>query len=208
VSGKRGAGKWLRSHLRDPFVREASARGYRSRAALKLIQIDDRQRLLRPGACVVDLGAAPGGWTQVAVERVGSRGRVVAVDLLDMAPVHGATVLRGDFTDPGVRAHLQAQLRGVPVDLVMSDMAPNLTGMKDADQARAGQLAAQALEFAVALLREQGAVLIKLFHGAGMEEVVAQARTQFRSVSVRKPPASRSRSAETYLLGRGPDGIF
>ncbi len=208
MSGKRGARRWLRGHLSDPYVREANARGYRSRAAFKLLQLDDAERLLRPGAAVVDLGAAPGGWAQVAAERTAPGGTVLAVDLLEMAALPGVEFLRGDFTDPRVREALVARLPAGGAHLVMSDMAPNLSGMKDADQARAAELAGAALEFAGQVLAPQGAILLKLFHGRPMEDLVRQARERFRSVKVKKPQASRARSSEVYLLGRGADGIF
>ncbi len=208
MSGKRGTRRWLGRHLADTWVREAGARGYRSRAAFKLAQIDDAERLLRPGATVVDLGAAPGGWSQVAAERVGATGRVLAVDVLEMAPLPGVAILQGDFTDPAVRDALAGQLPDGGAHLVMSDMAPNLTGVKDTDQARAAELALAAMDFAVRALEPRGAILLKVFHGRSMQDLVREARGRFRSVKVRKPEASRARSAEVYLLGKGVSGIF
>jgi len=206
VSGKRGARRWLKGHLADAWVREASARGYRSRAAFKLVQLDDAERLLRAGSVVVDLGAAPGGWSQVAAERAGARGTVLALDLLEMEPIRGVAVLRGDFTDPGTRREVRARLPQRGADLVMSDMAPNLSGVKEADQARATALGLEVIGFAHDTLAARGAMLLKIFQGASTQELVAEARRRFRRVDVKKPPASRARSAEAYLLGR--DGIF
>lgn len=208
MSGKRSARRWLKGHLADPFVKQANAQGYRSRAAFKLVQIDAAQRLLRPGTRVVDLGAAPGGWSQVAARRVAPGGQVLAVDLLEMDPIDGVEFVCGDFTIPAVRAALRERLPDRGVDLVMSDMAPNLSGVKENDQARAAALVIEALDFAATVLTRDGAVLIKLFHGAAMQDLVAQARQRFRTVKLSKPQASRARSAEVYLLGRGSDGVF
>jgi len=208
VSGKRGARGWLKGHLADPYVKQANAQGYRSRAAFKLAQLDAAQRLLRPGDCVVDLGAAPGGWSQVAAQRVAPAGRVVAVDLLEMDPIDGVEFVQGDFTHDAVRADLRARLPDRGVDLVMSDMSPNLSGVKDNDQARGAELVLAALDFAGTVLTPRGAVLVKIFHGGSMQELVAHARRRFRAVKLSKPPASRARSAEVYLLGQGGDGVF
>jgi len=204
VSGKRDTRRWLRGHVRDAWVREAEARGYRSRAALKLVQIDDEHRLLAPGARVVDLGAAPGGWTQVAVERTRPAGLVLAVDRLAMEPVPGAQVLHGDFDDPQLRARLGERLPPGRADVVLSDMAPNLTGMRDTDQARGAELVHLALAFAQQALAPRGALLVKVFHGVEFDALARAARERFREVKVAKPLASRARSAETYLLARGP----
>jgi 23S rRNA (uridine2552-2'-O)-methyltransferase len=208
VSGKRGARRWLKGHLADTYVKQANALGYRSRAAFKLVQLDAAQRLLRPGTRVVDLGAAPGGWSQVAAQRVAPGGQVLAVDLIDMAPLNGVEFVCGDFTDPAVRAALRERLPVDGVDLVLSDMAPNLSGVKENDQARAAELVVAALDFASEVLTRDGAVLVKLFHGAEMPDLLAQARQRFGSVKLSKPPASRARSAEVDLLGRGRNGVF
>ena len=208
MSGKRGARRWIKGHLADTYVKQANAQGYRSRAAFKLVQLDAAQRLLRPGSRVVDLGAAPGGWSQVASQRVAPGGQVLAVDLIEMAPIDGVEFVCGDFTDPAVRAALRERLPSGGVDLVLSDMAPNLSGVKENDQARAAELVIAALDFAAAVLRRDGAVLVKLFHGGAMQELLAQARQRFRTVKLSKPPASRARSAEVYLLGRGGNGVF
>ena len=208
MSGKRGARRWLKGHLADPYVKLANTQGFRSRAAFKLIQIDDAQRLLRPGAAVLDLGAAPGGWSQVAARRVAPGGRVVAVDLLEMESIDNVQFVHGDFASLAVRDELGALLPAGGVDLVMSDLAPNLSGTRDRDQARAAELVLHALDFAAAVLTARGAVLIKVFHGEAMDELLAQARQRFRAVKLCKPAASRSRSTEAYLIGRGSNGIL
>ena len=203
VSGKRCARTWLKGHLRDPFVREANARGYRSRAAFKLRQIDDAEGLLGRGRAVVDLGAAPGGWAQVAAQRCGGA-PVVAVDLLPMDPLPGVRFRQGDFSDPALQAWVRENLPEAGADLVLSDMAPNLSGVKETDQARSEALAQAVLAFAGSVLAPRGAVLLKVFQGSGLEAVRAAARADFRTVKLVKPPASRSRSAELYLLARRP----
>jgi 23S rRNA (uridine2552-2'-O)-methyltransferase len=198
--------QWLRRHVSDPYVQRSKKEGYRSRAAYKLLEIDERDRLLGPGRVVVDLGAAPGGWTQVAARRAGSAGLVVAVDLLPMAPVPGAQVLQADFaTDEGL-ARVEAALGGARVDVVLSDMAPNLSGIAISDQARSIALAELARDFALAHLKPGGCLLVKVFQGAGYDEFLRFLRAAFRQVVVRKPGASRGESAELYLLARDPKG--
>jgi 23S rRNA (uridine2552-2'-O)-methyltransferase len=192
---------WMREHVTDPFVRRANAEGYRSRAAYKLQQIAQRDRLLRPGMTVVDLGAAPGGWSQVAAKAVGPTGRVIAVDVLEMAQVPGVIVIRGDFQDDETLQAVERALEGRPVDLVISDMAPNLSGIATVDQARAAGLAEIALEFALRHLKPHGNFLVKTFRGAGYDELVATLRRSFVELHTRKPEASRSRSSEVYLVG-------
>ena len=195
--------QWLRRHVNDPYVQRSRKEGYRSRAAYKLIEIDDRDRILAPGAVVVDLGAAPGGWTQVSVKRAGPKGRVVAIDLLEMEPVAGATFLRGDFAGPAGLAAVEAALAGAKADVVLSDMSPNISGIAITDQARSMALAELARDFALAHLKPGGAFLVKLFQGAGYEEFHRSLRAAFAKVVVRKPDASRGESAELYLLARG-----
>jgi len=195
--------EWLRRHLTDPYVRRAREAGYRSRAAFKLLEIDRKDRLLRPGMRVLDLGAAPGGWTQVAAQRVRPGGRVVALDCLEFESLGGVISIRGDFHDASVRARVVEALAG-PADLVLCDLSPNLTGIASADQARAAQLVELAATFACELLRPEGAFLCKIFHGeafAGLREMLKGA---FESLQVRKPSASRSESRETYVLARSP----
>jgi 23S rRNA (uridine2552-2'-O)-methyltransferase len=194
---------WLQEHLADAHVKRARAEGLRSRAAYKLAEIAERDRLLGPGMTVVDLGAAPGGWSQLAAGRVGRRGRVIALDVLDMAPVAGVTFIRGDLRDSATRAELDRTLGGLKADLVISDMAPNLTGIASADQARVARIAELALEIALKHLKPQGNLLVKSFHGAGFDDYVRRLRGCFRSVAVRKPEASRSRSSEVYLVAKG-----
>ena len=190
-------------HLRDPYVKQARRQGYRSRAAFKLIELDERDRLLRPGITALDLGSSPGGWSQVAAQRIGRTGRVVAVDLLDMASVAGVEFIRGDLREPRVQAQLSNALSGRPLDLVLSDMAPNLTGVAASDEARAQELVEIAVSISSAMLRPEGVALVKLFHGSGVDLLIGGMRTVFRSVALRKPPASRSRSSEVYALCRG-----
>ena len=193
----------MQEHVADAYVKRARAEGRRSRAAYKLGEIAVRDRLFRPGMVVVDLGAAPGGWSQVAAEQVAPRGKVIALDLLEMAPVAGVVLLRGDFRDNAVVAELERTLGGQPVDLVLSDMAPNLSGIAATDQARAVELAELALDFALKHLKPQGNLLVKVFQGAGFDEFLRTLRSRFQSVAVRKPEASRSRSSEVYLLAKG-----
>jgi 23S rRNA (uridine2552-2'-O)-methyltransferase len=195
--------QWLRRQQTDPYVRRAQDAGYRSRAAFKLLEIDRKDRLLRPGLRVLDLGAAPGGWAQVAAERVRPGGRVVAVDLLEIASLSGVTVLRGDVREASVRAALVDALAGPP-DLVLCDMSPKLSGIAAADQARAAQLVEQAAAFAREILQPQGAFVCKIFHGEAFSELLALLKRSFAAVQVRKPSASRSESRETYVLARGP----
>ena len=193
----------MREHVTDPFVKRANIEGFRSRAAYKLQQIDAKDKLLKPGMTVVDLGAAPGGWAQVAAKAVGPSGRVIAVDLLEVREVPGVTVISGDFSEDSTLAAVEQALDGQRVDLVLSDMAPNMSGIASADQARAVALAELALEFAVKHLKPQGNFLVKTFHGAGFDGLVSTLRRFFLQVHTRKPEASRSRSSEIYLLARG-----
>jgi len=195
--------QWLRRHVSDPYVQRSRKEGYRSRSAYKLIEIDDRDRILAPGAVVVDLGAAPGGWAQVAVKRAGPKGRVVAIDLLDMEPVPGVEFIRGDFSTPAGLGAVEAALAGAKADLVLSDMAPNLSGIAITDQARSMALAELARDFALARLKPAGAFLVKVFQGDGYDEFLRSLRAGFARVVVRKPGASRGESAELYLLARG-----
>lgn len=197
---------WLQEHVNDPYVQRAKAEGYRSRAAFKLLEIDRRDRLFRAGMVVVDLGAAPGSWSQVAKHRVGASGRVVALDLLPMEALAGVEFFQGDFREEEGLAQLEAVLNGCAVNLVLSDMAPNLSGVAVADQSRSVHLAELALDFARAHLAPGGDLLVKLFHGAGFDELRHEMMKSFRNIAVRKPDASRSRSSEVYLLGRGCRG--
>lgn len=192
--------RWLREHFSDPFVKKAQAEGLRSRAAYKLEELLERDQLLKPGMTIVDLGAAPGGWSQLARKRLGDSGRVVALDILEMPPIAGVDFLHGDFREAETLSRLDALLAGAPVDLVLSDMAPNMSGVAVADQARAMHLAELALEFVDGHLKPGGAFLIKLFMGTGFDDYLRQLRARFGRVVIRKPEASRKRSAEVYAL--------
>lgn len=195
---------WHHQHVSDFYVRQATEQGWRSRAAFKLMEIDDKDRLLKPGQTVVDLGCAPGGWCQVAAQRLKGQGRIIGVDLLEMVGIGGVTFIQGDFTEDAVLAELEAAGIDQGVDLVLSDMAPNISGVDSADQARSYYLAELALDFAQRHLKPEGAFLIKVFQGSGFEDYVKQLRAAFKSVAVRKPKASRDRSREVYLLAKGP----
>ena len=191
----------MREHVNDPYVQLARKEGWRSRAAFKLLEIDDRDRLLRSGEVVVDLGAAPGGWSQVAARRVGAGGLVIALDVLEMEQVHGVDFIQGDFRDDDILARLEERLAGRRVGLVMSDMAPNMSGVPLVDQARIMHLAELGLDFCRAQLKPEGAFLVKVFQGTDYAAFLRSMREVFRTVAVRKPAASRDRSAELYLLG-------
>lgn len=198
---------WMQEHVNDPYVQLAKKEGWRSRAAFKLMEIDDKDRLLKRGEVVVDLGATPGGWSQVAAKRVGSSGvgdggLVLALDLLEMQPIHGVHFIQGDFREDAVLAQLEERLGERRVGLVMSDMAPNMSGVPLVDQARVMYLAELGLEFSRAHLQPDGAFLVKVFQGTDYETFLRSMRETFRTVAVRKPDASRDRSAELYLLGR------
>jgi len=206
MARSKSSSAWLKRHVNDPYVHRARAHGYRSRAAYKLIEIAKRDGLARPGDAAVDLGAAPGGWAQALAERVGRSGRVVAVDLLQIAPIPGVTIVRGDFREEAVVRRLEDALTGRKLDLVVSDMAPNLSGVRATDQARSIHLCELALEFAKDHLKPRGAFLVKVFQGAGYPGFLAAMRGVFAAVSSRKPAASRGDSKEMYLLGKGLKG--
>jgi len=195
--------RWLAEHAADPYVKRAHEEGWRSRAAFKLEEINRAERLLRPGMTVVDLGAAPGGWSQYAARVLGGKGRVVALDLLDMPALPGVEFLQGDFGEDAVLERLQALLAGDQADLVMSDMAPNMMGIADVDHDRSMHLVDLAVDFAARALRPGGDLLLKVFQGREFQPLVARLRGQFETVKLRKPKASRSRSAELYVLARG-----
>lgn len=195
---------WMREHVNDPWVQRAKAEGWRSRAAFKLIEVDDKDKLIRRGGIVVDLGCTPGGWSQVARKRLGNTGRVIGLDLLPLDPLlPGVEFLQGDFHDEGVLKQVEDMLGGAKVDLVLSDMAPNMSGIPMSDQARSIHLAELALDFAANHLQPQGAFLVKVFQGSGFAEYIVAMRQVFRKVVTRKPDASRGRSSELYLLGVG-----
>lgn len=195
--------RWLTEHFTDPYVKQAQAEGYRSRAVFKLLEIQAKDKLIKPGMTVVDLGAAPGGWSQVAVKQVGAKGRVVALDILPMDPIVGVEFIQGDFREQVVLDELLKITGDSSVDLVFSDIAPNMSGNKNVDLSRVYYIADLALDFVDKVLREGGAFLIKVFQGAGFEALLKKMRNEFKQVVIRKPQASRARSNETYLLGKG-----
>jgi 23S rRNA (uridine2552-2'-O)-methyltransferase len=196
----RSSGRWLREHFADPFVQRAQSEGWRSRAVFKLEEIDRRERLLKPGQVCLDLGAAPGAWSQYAQRRVGRKGRVVATDILSMSDLPGVEFVQGDFREEAVFEQVMARVPLGEVDVVLSDMAPNLSGVDVIDQPRAMHLAELALDMAGRVLKPGGAALIKVFQGAGFPELLQSARARFARVKLVKPQASRSRSPEIYLL--------
>ena len=193
---------WIHEHVTDPYVQRARAEGWRSRAAFKLIEIDEKDHLLRPGMTVVDLGAAPGSWSQYAARRIQPGGSLLALDILEMQPLDGVSFVQGDFREQAVLEQFEAALAGRAVDLVLSDMAPNMSGIQMTDQARVMDLAELTLAFAAQHLRAGGDMLVKVFQGAGYMELREAMRQVFEVILVRKPSASRGRSAETFLLGR------
>ena len=195
--------RWLQEHFSDPHVKRSRELGYRSRASLKLLEIQRRDRLIRPGMTIVDLGAAPGGWSQVAAELTGATGRVVAVDLLPMAPIPGVAFVQGDFGDADVLEQVLTLLDGGEAGLVISDMAPNISGMKGIDQPRAMALAELALDLSGRILAPGGKLLVKVFQGEGCEAFRSSLQEAFTAVKTRKPDASRARSSEMYLLASG-----
>ena len=195
--------QWMREHVNDPFVQLAQKDGYRSRAAYKLLEINEKDQLLKPGMVVVDLGATPGGWSQIAARIVGRSGLVVGLDLLPLDPLAGVEFILGDFQDDAVLAQLKNLLQGKSVGLVISDMAPNMSGIASADQARAMYLAELAMDFAVEQLEANGSFLVKVFQGEGFEAYLKLMRSRFAKVATRKPKASRDRSSELYLLASG-----
>lgn len=202
MARSRSSGRWLSEHFSDEYVKQAQALGYRSRAVFKLKELDDKSRLLKPGVVVVDLGAAPGGWSQYAAQRIGKGGRIIALDLLPMEELPGVTFIQGDFREDAVLDELRQALEGRPVDLVLSDMAPNMSGNRVVDQARGMHLAELALDTAQEILKPGGDFVTKLFQGPDVDDYVHSARGLFVQVSVRKPKASRDRSPEVYLVGR------
>jgi 23S rRNA (uridine2552-2'-O)-methyltransferase len=192
---------WMQEHLNDAFVKQAQKDGYRARAAYKLIEIDDKDHLIKPGMAVVDLGSVPGSWSQVAVQRLKGQGKVIALDILPMVGIAGVDFIQGDFREDAVLAELEERLNGQPIDLVISDMAPNLSGIASVDQANAAYLTELAVDFSLKWLKPNGNFLVKVFIGSGFEEIVKLMRESFEKVVTRKPKASRDRSSEVYLLG-------
>jgi 23S rRNA (uridine2552-2'-O)-methyltransferase len=198
--------QWLQEHVNDPYVKQAQKDGYRSRASYKLIQLNEKDKLIRPGMLVVDLGSAPGGWSQVAARLVGDRGRVVATDILPMDPLKNVEFVQGDFTQEAVLSGILALLGGQRPDLILCDIAPNISGVDSADQASSMYLVELALEFARQALKPRGDFLVKVFQGAGSDVYLKEVRGSFDKMFVRKPPASRARSREVYLVAKGFKG--
>mgnify|MGYP001821918461 CR=1 FL=1 len=194
--------RWLKSHFDDEFVKRAQREGYRSRAVYNLEELQRKDRILRPGMTVIDLGAAPGGWSQYAAQLLKGKGRIIALDLLPMDPLDGVEFLQGDFMEDEVLDLLMETLGGSRVDLVMSDMAPNISGMEAVDQPRSMYMAELAVDFAARVLREGGDLLFKAFQGEGFDTLIKRLRSQYRQVKIRKPRASRPRSREVYVIAR------
>ena len=201
----KSSARWLQEHRDDHFVKEANREGFRSRAAYKLADLDDRGHFLTPGARVVDLGAAPGGWSQLAAQRVGPSGRVGAVDILPMDPLDGVEIIQGDFLESLVLEQLRTLLDGTGVQVVLSDMAPNISGIRDVDQARSMVLAELALDFAREVCVPGGTLLVKVFQGEGYDDLRKELVNSFQRIVARKPAASRARSREVYLCATGYD---
>lgn len=199
--------RWLHEHRSDTFVKQARHEGYRSRAVYKLEELDQRDHLLKPGQAIVDLGAAPGGWCQYIERKLGNRARIVALDILPMDPLPGVVFIHGDFREAAVLQQLEAAVGGTQVDLVLSDMAPNISGVDAADQAGSVHLAELALDFARNRLKPGGVLVVKLFQGEGFDEFLKNLRQVFAKVALRKPRASRPRSREVYLVARGPSVV-
>ncbi|RDE18113.1 23S rRNA (uridine(2552)-2'-O)-methyltransferase RlmE [Motiliproteus coralliicola] len=206
MARSKSSGRWLQEHFDDTYVQRAKDEGYRSRASFKLVELDEKGRLFRPGMTVVDLGAAPGGWSQVAAERVGDEGLVISSDILPMDSLAGVTFIQGDFTEESVYEQILAAIDGRPVDLVISDMAPNMSGMNAIDQPRSIYLVELALDLARQVLKPDGVFLAKVFQGEGFDALLAEMRQSFAKVQSRKPDSSRARSREIYQLCRGFKG--
>lgn len=194
--------RWLREHFSDPYVKQAQQAGYRSRAVYKLLEIQERNKLFKSGMTIVDLGAAPGGWAQLVKEFVGDKGQVIALDILPMEAIDGVEIIQGDFTEQKTLDALMLVLADKKVDVVLSDMAPNLSGIDSVDQPRSIELAELALDLALKVLDKQGTFLVKVFQGAGIDEYLVEIRRHFKKVVIRKPKASRGRSREVYVLAR------
>jgi len=203
VARSKSSSRWLQEHFSDPYVKRAQVEGWRSRAVFKLDELIGRDKLLKPGMCVVDLGASPGGWSQMVRERLGDSGRIIALDILPMQGISGVDFILGDFRDESALGQLVGVLAGAEVDLVLSDMAPNMSGVGAVDQDRSMALAELAAEFAASHLRKGGAFLTKLFQGQGFDEYIRRLRSDYAQVSIRKPKASRARSNEVYALATG-----
>jgi 23S rRNA (uridine2552-2'-O)-methyltransferase len=203
MARSKSSSRWLEEHVNDPFVKKAQMDGYRSRASYKLLEINAKDKLIKPTMTVMDLGSAPGGWSQVATDLVGHKGRVIASDILPMDAVAGVEFIQGDFTENAVFEEIMAVLADAKVDVVISDMAPNISGVNAADQAASMYLIELALDMASQVLKPKGSFVAKVFHGGGYDGYVKAVREQFDKVVVRKPDSSRARSREVYLVGKG-----
>jgi len=203
MARSKSSSQWLQEHFKDQYVQQSQKEGYRSRAAYKLLQIQEKDKLIKPGMNVVDLGSAPGGWSQVARQFVGTKGKVIALDILPMDQLAHVDFIQGDFQEDSVLEELLNVVNNEPVDLVISDMAPNVTGVKAVDQPKSMYLLELAVDLADQVLKPNGSLLMKVFQGEGFQELLAQLRQRYQKVITRKPDASRSRSSEVYLLAKG-----
>ncbi|HQW08253.1 MAG TPA: 23S rRNA (uridine(2552)-2'-O)-methyltransferase RlmE [Steroidobacteraceae bacterium] len=206
MARSRSSHRWMQQHVSDPFVKQAQKDGYRSRASYKLIELNEKDRLIRPGMLVMDLGSAPGGWSQVAGRLVGEKGRVLATDILPMDPVRNVEFIQGDFTEESVFNQILAALQGEKPDLIISDISPNLSGIDSADQASSMYLVELALDMARKVLKPRGSFVAKVFQGSGSDAYLKELRSSFEKVSIRKPEASRPRSREIYVVAKGFKG--
>ncbi|SIQ68196.1 23S rRNA (uridine(2552)-2'-O)-methyltransferase RlmE [Marinobacterium stanieri] len=206
MARSKSSARWLKEHVNDPFVKQAQKDGYRSRASYKLLALNEKDKLIKPGMLVIDLGSAPGGWSQIASELVGEKGKVIASDILPMDALPDVDFIQGDFTEESVFDEIMGVIADRPVDVVISDMAPNLSGVASADQAGSIYLIELALDMAQQVLKPKGSFVAKAFQGEGYEEFVKEVRNHFDSVVIRKPEASRARSREVYVVGRGFKG--
>ena len=206
MARSKSSNRWLEEHVNDPYVKRAQIDGYRSRASYKLIELIEKDRLVRPGMVIMDLGSAPGGWSQIVAPMVGDKGRVIASDILPMNPLADVDSIQGDFTEDAVFEQILALLDGASVDLVISDMAPNISGVNAADQASSMYLVELALDMARQVLKPKGAFVAKVFHGEGYDDYLKDVRSSFDKVVIRKPDASRARSREVYLVAKGFKG--
>ena len=206
MARSKSSGRWLKEHVNDPFVKQAQKDGYRSRASYKLIALNERDKLIKPGMLVIDLGSAPGGWSQVASKMVGDSGKLIASDILPMDALPDVDFIQGDFTEESVFDEIMAVIADRPVDVVISDMAPNISGVSSADQAGSIYLIELALDMAQRVLKPNGSFVAKAFQGEGYDDFVQLVREQFQNVFIRKPEASRARSREVYVVGKGFKG--
>ena len=206
MARSKSSGRWLKEHVNDPFVKQAQKDGYRSRASYKLIALNERDKLIKPGMLVIDLGSAPGGWSQVASKMVGDSGKLIASDILPMDALPDVDFIQGDFTEESVFDEIMAVIADRPVDVVISDMAPNISGVNSADQAGSIYLIELALDMAQRVLKPNGSFVAKAFQGEGYDDFVQLVREQFQNAFIRKPEASRARSREVYVVGKGFKG--